>query len=93
MEFKGIGKKWKAIGNEIWNSDGQPIIIGLAYPHNPSNVCLEKQRANALLISKSPEMLYMLIELRDSILSGDNIRMLASSQKAKELIKESTELN
>lgn len=54
--------------------------------------CAIEKKANALLISKAPEMLGMLKKLRAAILSEDYIRMLASSQEAFDLIKEATEI-
>lgn len=46
----------------------------------------------ALEDSKASEMLEMLEKLREAILSGDETRMLACSQEAKQLIKEATYL-
>lgn len=93
MEFKGTGKKWKNIGNEIWNKDGSPIIIGLAYPHNPNNVSIDEQKANALLISKAPEMLEMLKKCRDYFTAKTDWDSEERADEIWQLIKEATEIN
>lgn len=49
-------------------------------------------KANALLISKAPEMFQMLVKVRQAILSEDYTRMLCESQSIKELLKEVTEI-
>jgi hypothetical protein len=94
MEFKGTKGKWKvtnSIPNGIYDLEGHIEIANDQW----SIACVfndvDEAKANALLISKAPEMLEMLKELRNAILSEDYVRMLANSQLAKELIKEATE--
>lgn len=90
MEFKGTKEKWKLAENEygyytsVRNLDeSRKVCVSRVNNQIESN-------ANMLLISKAPEMLEMLKELRNAILSEDYVRMLANSQLAKELIKEAT---
>jgi len=87
VEFKGTKGKWKTIGNEIWTDSGFSMILGLSYPHNPNNVSAEIQRANALLMSKAPEMLEFITYVSNTIPKGSMLQ-----EKAEQLIKEATEL-
>ena len=92
MDFKGTKGKW-----ELMNSEALGIPYIVYVNHETIFQCYNSKqendaKANALLISKAPEMLKMLKELRNAILSEDYTRMLANSQLAKELIKEATEL-
>lgn len=98
MEFKGTQGKWKVefyssnnetkevycIQNE--NFDSLPTDLHVVNSYNVENS--EVQRANALLISKAPEMLEML----QSLENDDNIIPFGMWNKIEKLIKEATEL-
>lgn len=90
FEFKGTKGKWEFGGDTI---EGK--LISSRHPQN-RDICtiwaydtefIEQRecKANALLISKAPEMLEMLIKLT-STMDYRNI------EEAKQLIKEATEL-
>lgn len=92
MEFKGTGKNWKLIGSQIWNKDGFPIIIGSVYKHNPNNMSYEEQSANALIISKAPEMLEMLKKILKNV-EGSGVEIGAINlEEIEKLIKQATRL-
>jgi hypothetical protein len=91
MEFKGTKGKWEIDKNDVRVNE-EIIITAYGFNVKGKYTHTEETKANALLISKAPEMLEMLKELRNAILSEDYVRMLANSQLAKELIKEATEL-
>jgi hypothetical protein len=98
MEFKGTQGKWKVefyqsnnetkeiycIQNEKFDSLPTDLHIVNSYSVEISEV----QRANALLISKSPEML----EILQSLENDNNAIPLGMWNKIKQLIKEATEL-
>jgi hypothetical protein len=97
-EFKGTKGKWEKTLNYI----GEGFYIYTIYVNkkricdirrlNPMGVIdIEEQKANALLISKAPEMLEMLNKLVERLEENDLGRLNAVSQ-AKQLIKEATEL-
>jgi hypothetical protein len=94
MEFRGTKKKW--ITETYTSENGRETIIvrNIDYKGERTDIHVrfsaieetekETNRANALLISKSPEMLEML----QWILSGQHI----DNSEIKQLIKEATEL-
>ena len=91
MEFKGTKGKWN-IERHQHQLCGDYLIIDendyqLAIADNEYIQDYEKTKANALLISKSPEML----ELLQSLVSSE-MTPLAIRKQAKQLIKEATEL-
>jgi len=101
MEFKGTKGKWELGGATI-----EGVLISARHPQN-RDICtvwaydvefLEQQeaKANALLISKAPEMLEMLNDLHGRIdFSGEawgSNEGIELSNKIKQLIKEATEL-
>ncbi len=88
MGFKGTKGKWSCIlGNEQQFSK---IIIGKKnYEIRLDLEQIEEEKANALLISKAPEMLEMLGKLCDE-LEFHKISLMAI--QARQLIKEATEL-
>ena len=80
MEFKGTKGKWyRGIGTVVVSMSSQIKVsnaLGLTY---------EEAKANALLISKAPEMLHMLKDIKDYL--GSDKR-----SEVEQLIKEATEL-
>ena len=83
-EFKGTKGKWVVEkthekGKWIQNEDGGYCAIS-------AGSTKEESEANALLISKAPEMLQMLIDIRDTLENGDTPHIY----KIDELIKEAT---
>ena len=91
MEFKGSKGKWN-IERHQHQLCGDYLIIDendyqLAIADNEYLQDYEKTKANALLISKAPEML----ELLQSLVSSE-MTPLAIRKQAKQLIKEATEL-
>lgn len=91
FEFKGTKGKWsyskqKGIKNhcfqaQVWNENGDSMAI-----IEPTDNEYEAS-ANALLISKAPEMLEMLQYFVDN-----NMLSVVGEEIAKQLIKEATEL-
>lgn len=90
MEFKGTKGKWEKVGGIVYLDDNSKTI----YPYYECEGFGIEKEANALLISKSPEMLKMLEELLYD-LEGVSIptSMYDTVKRAKQLIKEATELN
>lgn len=91
MEFKGTKGKWN-IERHQHQLCGDYLIIDendyqLAIADNEYIQDYEKTKANALLISKAPEMLEML----EIILQSENTPIV-HRKKVKQLIKEATEL-
>ena len=83
MEFKGTKGKWfNGIGTEIISMSGQVKVSKV------SGSNYEEAKANALLISKAPEMLEMLINLTENYYICCHI----AQKEVKELIKQATEL-
>lgn len=102
MEFKGTKEKWEVIENQKENSNGFIAVrIGGFHCTYYGRIKMENEdfseetKANALLISKAPEMLEMLKELRkwyeeNQYRLGDYTPVVFS--KALSLIKEATEI-
>ena len=102
MEFRGTKEKWKIFTNAHKECDGEEWgWIGLNTFNSKSiNKCSihwsgKEAKANALLISKSPEMLEMLqkIVLMTETCNGtfEDFREIYNYE-IKQLIKEATEL-
>ena len=94
--------KWKLVGDTYFtieriNTDKN---ISVTYPTiatvNTTFINNEEAKANALLISKAPEMLEMLQRLRKDVDFGfsswGNDKGLMLSEELESLIKEATEL-
>ena len=80
MEFKGTKKKWELSENGgLYDTTNSGIICDLI-------TSSQKDKADALLISKAPEMLELLQSLVSSEMTPLTIR-----KQAKQLIKEATE--
>lgn len=92
MEFKGTKGKWEVSKN---NTFGRQMIdlgdfkgsIDVWY-HNGDTITKQEAKANALLISKAPEMLEMLEYLHDRL----GTAFTQEKQEIEQLIKEATEL-
>lgn len=95
MEFKGTKGKWEikegSNTKNLWIEGGEPVC--LIYKRKSRE---EKEKANALLISKAPEMLEMLQECRTQLVlctlldkSGQCSKMV---EEIEQLIKEATEI-
>jgi hypothetical protein len=82
-EFKGTKGKWQ-VTPMVNVSDGKKMICA-----TQDNGTQEEMKANALLISKAPEMLEMLIEVKNR-LKGNGFPRLQN--EIEQLIKEATEL-
>lgn len=101
MEFKGTQGKWKLGKEEKCKKFNQPVIniktneiesfvtlySGLAFESDLD----DETKYNALLISKAPEMVYIINELIEE-LSFHGFNNSTSISKAKQLIKDATEL-
>ena len=93
MEFKGTKGKWKVgkRNNCIISDDETSLTIkgttGLSTIryYGGNLICESVSKENALLISKAPEMLEMLINVKDYL--GSEVRV-----KVEQLIKEAIEL-
>jgi hypothetical protein len=83
MEFKGTKEKWLNIDDLIFSDDYFNTHIAVI----PNSYNKEISKANALLISKAPEMLEMLIRMRDN-----DDWDITDYLDLKQLIKEATEL-
>ena len=92
-EFKGTKGKWsqKFEGCEpsrvIRSDDGNKEVAQM-YRYNSE----PEQKANALLISKAPEMLEMMSDFVETCESGGVVNTDYYVDKFKQLIKEATEL-
>lgn len=96
-EFKGTKGKWKA----VWNGHYYDIKTSIdGYCHNLcntiSNVFLaignQEEKANALLISKAPEMLQMLESFVNDFDNGLIDDFQIPRDRFEQLIKEATEI-
>jgi DNA integrity scanning protein DisA with diadenylate cyclase activity len=91
MEFKGTKGKWYVTQDtHVWVDDSKICDCSntgqFSFYRKKSD---EEMKANALLISKAPEMLDMLEKLKDRLgYFNDNV----SVSEIKQLIKEATEL-
>ena len=96
MEFKGTKEEWYVENLNSPNKGKYPAFEIDISSESQSNICTvwyanlfsEEAKANALLISKAPQMLQMLKYLiEDEQLSNESIQL-----EILELIKEATEL-
>ena len=94
MEFKGTKGKWDIFrqDNDIYieTESGNAAICSIV-----GGVGLEQDEANALLISKAPEMLEMLKEFEimcNKLQFPTETTLREMRNKAKQLIKEATEI-
>lgn len=85
MEFKGTKETWFKSGLEIVSMPSQVKIAKV------SGANYEGAKANVLLISKAPEMLEMLIKLKDTLADGRTFGY-NDYDRVEQLIKEATEL-
>lgn len=92
MEFKGTKGEWKIIQNHP-NKQIIDIEMNSISESDWGNLTLfnakdcETQMANAILISKAPEMLEFIQHVYNSMPNGSSLQ-----KKAERLIKEATEL-
>ena len=86
MEFKGTKGKWRVTAGVVRDID---TLTKIATIHIENNEYSQKDHANALLISKAPEMLELLKHIANCIEHNDIIYLKRITQ----LIKESTENN
>jgi hypothetical protein len=97
MDFKGTKGKWFSCcldskPHYCFANDGEITICGFYKKQDIGrDLSDEELRANALLISKAPEMLEMLQEYISAI-SEITPQQKKYSEKVKQLIKEATEL-
>ena len=101
MEFRGSKGKWEykviygkkrpkiTVQIPIREDYNQELVLGIIGEDDctVASCCCREEHANALLISKAPEML----ELLQSLVSSE-MTPLAIRKQAKQLIKEATEL-
>ena len=101
MEFKGTKGKWEykviygkkrpkiTVQIPIREDYNQELVLGIIGEDDctVASCCCREEHANALLISKAPEML----ELLQSLVSSE-MSPLAIRKQAKQLIKEVTEI-
>ena len=101
MDFKGTKEKWEykviygkkrpkiTVQIPIREDYNQELVLGIIGEDDctVASCCCREEHANALLISKAPEML----ELLQSLVSSE-MTPLAIRKQAKQLIKEATEL-
>jgi Holliday junction resolvase len=85
MEFKGTKGKWYVSKAHKTINDEKGFGIAQENGHRNSN----EWDANALLISKAPEMLEMLIEIKNQIEDGRNY---ITKEDIEQLIKQATEI-
>lgn len=97
MEFKGTKGKWElkdyTILNPNRNADkGNIFDIAQCFMGFNQHATRDECKANALLISKAPEMLEMLIRLVDRMEEND-LGSQHSVKRAKQLIEEAIKIN
>ena len=97
MEFKGTKGKWNYekgtyLENTIFFSFNNGEIIKVSNI-NDNDEATEETKANALLISKAPEMLEKLAEVKDLLEAyPSEAEMNLKAVEIRQLIKEATEL-
>lgn len=97
--FKGTTGKWVFDDEEMkikgsGDANGRTVIANVS-PKMDYSRGMATQTANALLISKAPEMLEMLERIVDQLSSSESLNFQSDFElieKSKELIKEATEL-
>ena len=97
MEFKGTKGNWKDVVIDI--SDFKQVVVGVdkgkAVCHlwfEYSEGISDEVKANALLISKAPEMLDFINRMSGEMLRSDFVLNEKWYEQARQLIKEATEL-
>lgn len=92
-EFKGTQGKWEIAGSEKTfvyalneSKDRNAFSFNI---NNDGKISLEEIQANALLISKAPEMLEMLIKLRGELTAHTPEKI---HDELEQLIKQATEI-
>ena len=100
-EFKGTKGKWRLVTNDGSHLFGgldnyNKIVAGCGYydinePNLGFSISGYISKENSLLISKAPEMLEML-KLLIYRLDENDLSDLSATKRAKQLIKEATEL-
>ena len=101
MEFQGTKGEWFACCLEdkphyLFSKEGEVTICGFYKIQDDGNeLPIEEVRANALLISKAPEMLEMLnklLEHYEDVLKGDfsSFSLRSEIDNTRQLIKEVT---
>lgn len=87
--FKGTKGKWELEDTEIFSEEGN--LLGGVYGEYHDNMYYytETTYANALLMSKAPEMLEMLEEAMSLL---GNLGELEIAREIQQLIKDATEL-
>lgn len=99
MEFKGTKGKWfaccmKNTPHFIFANEGDVTICKPYQKQDLTNLSDEEFRANTLLISKAPKMLELITDMYNKY-ENQGISSLTFHEhmnKAKQLIKEATEL-
>lgn len=102
MEFKGTKGKWTLSSHENINGRMLFVVQNDGFESNPNDLMIhitsfseiETQKANALLISKAPEMLDMLERMYSHWCESGLSEVAIDNymQEAKQLIKSATEL-
>lgn len=95
MEFKGTPSPWRLrqgkrkamISGRSWTNLAKVITHTITIGESEDYQEKEEGKANALLISKAPEMLEMLVKLKNHHGLSPNNR-----EEIKQLIKEATEI-
>lgn len=85
MKFKGTKGKWKVLHDRVATLEGE-ITICKIEQYN------EEDEADALLISKAPEMLEMLENINEYLLADGSLKAHSYQGEVEKLIKEATEL-
>lgn len=104
-EFKGTKGKWMQshrkrpdskkgyYSTQVYTGDGETIATIHWYPKPIENNVIGTYRdANALLISKAPEMLEMLENINEYLLADGSLKAHSYQQEVEQLIKQATEL-
>lgn len=91
MEFKGTKNKWEVVGTFVYALNNEGTNTFSISINNDGKTSKEEQEANALLISKAPEMLGML-KLWCMDMEERGRAYGECYEMTKQLIKEATEL-
>lgn len=96
MEFKGTKRNWALSGLDktfIYALNEKGTNAFSLIINNDGKIDTKELEANALLISKAPEMLEMLQDIVDDFYEdGLKVVSIGNIEKAKKLIKQATEL-
>lgn len=103
MEFKGTKGKWEIIGEPFIDEEGKygyhgwfdiksgETTAAIVNAYNFFNIEFEEAKANALLISKAPEMLEMLKKVLD-VNEHHGFDGHSINKQIEKIIREATEL-